>query len=236
MENVSSNIVFCGHLATGLVSSHVTAGLCKIAGFECLSHSSSLLSILSILKNGASPQKALANAQKQSEAKFFLFKDSETRLFEKIISSRYYAFDPGFFLGRNFAGCLTKNEKIKLYAANLFAFFHLLFPPTVYFTYTKEEIKQGDLFQDDQIAELRKKVYGVLTEKERQYWENMGKKALETTKSLPNHRIGLVGVIAHMSIKNVVNSACKDPLRVIQGVAQVAIGCYLTILGVGLIT
>lgn len=229
MTSISSNICFTAHLMTIPVSSHVSAGLCKIGGFECLSHSTSIASMFSIFKHGASPSIALENASKQNEAKFFVFKDSETRFVDKFYFSRYYACDPGYDLGYKIANYFTSIEKIKKYTAGIFGIFHLLFPPAAYFIYKKEEIEKGDLFQGDQIAEQ-------FEGDSKGYWEELGKMALETEKPLPNHRIGLVGVITHISINDVLHSVVHHPKRALQGALQVALGCYLTVLGLGFIT
>lgn len=236
MENLASLARFGLHLASLPVSSHVTAGLCKIGGLECLSHSTGILSALSILKNGAQPSVALQHAQKQKEAKFFVLRDSkEVKWWEKWYYSRYYSVDRGALLGDQLASRCTQNQRVRRVVRNAFAFLHCVCPPTVYFVYTKQEIERGDPFQGDQIAKVRKE-NGAMDSDMKTYWERIGRKSLETTKDIPNSRIGLVGVAGQLSCSRVFQAVYDDPIRVITGVAQVALGSYLTCSGLGFIT
>ena len=229
--SVSSYTNFGLQLLTFPVSSHVTEGLCKIGGFESLRHGTSVSHFFSISKNGADPKIAVQHATKQPDRKFFVLKDSENSYLSKRLWPRFYAMDKGAFFGARLMKKVTSNKRLIESSAALSALVHTIFPPMVRFIYRPSEIK--NIFQGDKIVELRERNGVTHSDAERKHWEEMGALALETQFKLPVDRIGLVGICSHISLQDVSTAIHHNPVRVISGVAELALGGLLTYYGLG---
>ncbi|MEI8299997.1 MAG: hypothetical protein WCG10_00090 [Chlamydiota bacterium] len=231
--SVSSYRNFGLQILTLPLSSHVTEGLCKIGGFESLRHGTSVSHFFSILKNGADPKVAVQYATKQPDRKFFVLKDSENSYLSKRLWPRFYAMDKGAIFGASLMKKATSNKRLIESSVVVSMLMHTIFPPMVRFIYRPSEIEKGDIFQGDKIVELRERNGVIHSDAERKHWEEMGALALETQSKLPVDRIGLVGICSHISLQDVSTAIHDNPVRVISGVAELALGGLLTYYGLG---
>ncbi len=233
---LDSSINFTLQILTLSVSSHVTEGLCKIAGFECLRHGTTPGHYWSIVKNGADPEIAKAIGTHQGESKFFLLRDSDkVTCFDKLRWPRVYAAGQAFCSTPKALRAFTNNTSVIAPATLIYTFLNFVCPPTVRFVYRKSEIEEGDIFQRDGVAETAKRLNPLIGQSELDYYERLGGIAVETIQRLPTNRIGLVGICAQIKLEDVSGALKRDPLRVITGVAELAIGLAITYYGYGLV-
>lgn len=224
------------HLSTIFVSSHVEEGLAKIFNFHVLRHGTALPYYLDIIENGADPSyggkttenfisntnfskidvnsEQLNNMAANCKGRFFVFKD--VLAFKSI--EKIYAICSDIFLTR-FHAVLSAKTYNKEYAPknkalkSLHKIAHVtmaLFTPRIRFMYREQEVDA--LFQEDPD-------YKPL--------------ALYTEQKLPSDRIGLIGIVKHAKIDDLKGTPL---LRMVYGVAQVALGVGLTVCGLGAIT
>ncbi|NDD59384.1 MAG: hypothetical protein EBZ47_09135, partial [Chlamydiae bacterium] len=146
---------------------------------------------------------------------------------------RFYASGAGGICTKKIAKHYTTNNKAITWARDLGGLAHILFPPIVRFVYRPSEIENGAIFQGDKIAELREKNGITTSASDKAYWEKIGALALETEQLLPTNRIGLVGLCSHITLQDVSHAMHKNPIRVAQGIAELALGSLLTYHGLG---
>lgn len=225
------------HLLTLPISTHVLQGICKVTGYEVLSHGTGTC-YFSILKNGAQPsyggtasnfKEGMEFAVKESKNKFFVFKDSKINVDLKILPSCLH-FIENFFVHKCFIAAHSGFAYISEYrlknhiplSARLSKLIILrmvayaIFSPRIRFVYTLKEI-HGE-----------KNVQGIFKND-----KDYGQTAYCTTQILPNHRIGLVGFVNHFSWKHAFTYICNNPTRVMVGITELSIGIFLTMTGLG---
>ncbi|MBS0655171.1 MAG: hypothetical protein JSR46_05300 [Verrucomicrobia bacterium] len=242
---------FAAQLASLFVSNHVLLGLCKITGYEVLRHGTSWSSYLSILQHGVdlsrggettemaacqigpNVQEYATNARR----KFYVTRDTEDTgmfspsddlhktfgVFSSVVSDisscvipSYHAFLAYIKEYKKLNG-LGPKDAVPLWvkkASQVCA----IFTPKIRFIYSLEEIhgRAG---------------YPAVFENDREY-EGA---AYRTSESLPNHRIGLLGLAMHAKREHILTHIANNPGRVALGVAQVALGVLLTAVGLGIV-
>lgn len=242
------------HYLTLPVSTYVTEGLAKIFDFEVLRHGTHFKAYNGILHEGADPNKggsgstAVMSAeyerrkkeveyggktqmhttyikgQDECRNKFHVFKDSDALLVTKKLPDADGFLQLDMNSAVPFVGHIGKRTAPRLFAvvsgvsrgqtlpAKVALGMINFFSPAIRYIYRPDEI-QNTFENDPDFSNL----------------------AWRTTQKLPNHRIGLVGVLGQASFNDFRRAVTKNPIRVLGGVVQLAAGVALTALGVGTI-
>ncbi|NGX33725.1 MAG: hypothetical protein K1060chlam1_00066 [Candidatus Anoxychlamydiales bacterium] len=237
--NLESNRFWYFQIPTLLISTHVTRGLCKIAGYECLAHATSFTNYISILKSGGNPSKGgettklAVNSELGDRANnyFYVFRDSTITLQslispegpqsirEKIgvfcvksIYRRIFPFPHSYY--SYIAQCKKKHSSLSNISKwiILSSIFCSIFTPQIRFIYTLEEISTIAKDDDDYAMGL----------------------AYKTSHHLPCDRIGILGFLKHLQKDHILKHINNHPSKVIQGIGQFALGIFLTYKGLGL--
>lgn len=249
-KNWSSNPY--AQAATQLISSHVLSGLSKIWGFDILRHGTSWSNYKSIVQNGADPKRggtttdAVINKKlfappppneegekatlETPQGKFYVFRDSrfgvyrnpdgkEVDLTKSQPKSLFKRILPNFFSYYAY-GAECSDKELSL-SAKISNFFKALFTPKLKFIFSRDEIQvPKKIFIDDP--------------------DFLAYSAAYTTNKIDPDRIGLIGLFNQKSAQaEYVENYQKDTQfrgRRMAGVAQVAAGIFLTVIGLGAVT
>ena len=209
------------HLLTLPVSSNITEGMGKIFGFQSLHHGTSFPRYVSILKNGADPNRGGEGSAfickeyvDDSKNYFHTFK-GEPKLLGKyrLIGEIYRRVMPRLHAGMTAVSDLKKNygKITAITLSPIYAPLNFFFSPTLRFMYRSDEI--SNLGFEDDLA------YGSI--------------AYKTKHPLPSDRIGLPGLIKHAKVSDAKAEIKKRPMHVLIGATQVAAGIAFTGCGLG---
>jgi len=243
ITTIKESETFVIHLVSLAVSRHVLSGLAKIAGYEVLMHGTSWSNYLSILQNGADPNRGGETTEAceildiNPEHKEKLITTAKGRCFV-LKDTELFNIDHIFF--STLGSCLISVFKTNMHAT--FAYLReykkltgldpsdtaplwvwiasavaALFTPKVRYIYSLEEIHgrsgRPAIFQQDPNDDP----------------------AYEAFQALPNDRIGLLGLIKHVEHERVFKHIQENPGKVALGVVEVAFGVLLTGTGLGIL-
>jgi len=214
------------HLFALPISSHVTVGLAKMFGFEVLRHGTSYSNYFNILENGTDPNRggatsSLGDGVKDNDPtylRFHVFKDSNNNLGYCVpfVGHIFKRIMPNVHAAISGVSCGIESQNSVI--SRIFSCIcHLFCSPTLRFVYRKEEL--DNLFEDD---------------------PDYGNLALRTRNdhpdgvSLPNDRIGLLGICKQAKFEDLKRACKENPLLVFIGCIQLLLGLCLTFVGLGL--
>lgn len=214
------------HLMVLPVSTYVTEGIAKIAGFEVLRHGTSFPNYLNILKNGTDPLRGGSTSNFGAEAdafdptyrRFHVFRDSDNQLANRVpvvghIFKRVMPRVHATISGVSYVAARTNYKIISIVGGIFSGIAHLFLCPTMRFVYRKEELK--DLFEND---------------------NDYGNLALKTYPNvrLSNDRIGLMGLCQQVTKEDIKSTFQEHPFQFLMGIIQLLVGIIFTTCGVGL--
>lgn len=226
------------------ISTHVTRGLCKVLGYETLTHGTSFASYLSILKSGGDPRRggqttALTMSDSLGQAArnyFYVFRDSEITL-AGLVDPTHVSDNTREKVGTAFLKSILRrihpiyhtyyayiaeykkhsNSVVPKWVKVLNAI-RAIFTPKIRFIYSLDEIRNNHH-------------KGAIFERDVDYAMGL---AYRTKEPLPSERIGLIGLLKHADKAHVIQHIKSQPGRVVMGVGQVALGIFLTYKGLGI--
>jgi hypothetical protein len=254
------------HVLTQCLSSHVLSGLCKITGYEALTHGTNWHNYKSIIRNGANPKMGGETTKKACEFKPRIksqkmgYVDGEWTVIKteyctdttdgERAENHFYVFRDSE-LGVKEDGTREISRGMAFLCQKLFPLRHAFL---AYEAQTGEEhVKKPGLLNIKRIANIAKTIFTPKIKFIYPLQEINGKSpsdrllekdddycaeaAYRTTYPLPADRIGLIGLGSHMDKKHVWEHIKSNPGRVALGCAQLTLGGILTAIpGVGFLT
>ncbi|MCH9613567.1 MAG: hypothetical protein SP1CHLAM54_05720 [Chlamydiia bacterium] len=193
------------------ISSFVTGGLAHMSGFELLKHGTNTGNYWSILSTGADPSLGGSSTGVERCAGYFhVLKDhnrhDEATMDELPIIPLHELFGPTIFKGFS---ALSATDNIVL---KVIYFAISIFTPTLNFMYRTSEIPA--IFENDPDFQGR---------------------AWRTREALPHDRIGLYGLLSHVTVTDLTSQISDHPLTFLRGLVETITGIYLTSTGLGFI-
>ncbi|MBS0655865.1 MAG: hypothetical protein JSR46_08820 [Verrucomicrobia bacterium] len=239
---IQESLLLTTQFASLFVSNHVLLGLCKITGYEVLRHGTSWCNFLSIVQNGADPTRGgettgaaraflgsnVKHLAARARGHFYVTRDSELSLdancgpFTGVVTYLAKSIIPSMHAFLVYIkvyqeqNLLSPKNEVPAWAL-IGCLFCAIFTPKIQFIYSLEEIHgngaQPAIFEND--PDYRHSAY-------------------QTSELLPRDRIGLLGLVANAKKEHVFEHISNNPGRVAEGVAQLAVGIFLTATGLGL--
>jgi hypothetical protein len=245
----SSHMKYWGlHFLTLPISTYVTEGVAKICGFEVLRHGTSFPNYVNILKKGVdfshagkvSEEAAFDDSTKKQalacKNRFYIFKDSEACIDDGDLKSktlgqifkrthtRLHAVLAGAYYAKG-----TKNRVLCLIKKIVYGILNF-FCPTVRFMYRKDEMQKFDSEKKFEAHKDEKHLNPRFISDEDYYGA-----AYKTPDSLPNDRIGLIGLCRNARWEDVKRIFKTNPSQILLGSIQIIIGLALTAIGAGIL-
>lgn len=253
------------HVLTQCLSSHILSGLCKIGGYEVLTHGTSWNNYKSIIRTGANPRMGGETTKKACEVGIDRIKEISygyvdgKSIIKKVVrctdptdgekaENHFYVFRDSEF-GVKEDGTREISPVCALLCKKVFPIKHAFL---AYEAQSGENHvrKPGVL---NRIANIAKAIFTPKIKFIYSLQEINGKSpsdrllekdpdygteaAYRTTHPLPADRIGLIGFCSHMDKEHVWEHLKSNPGRASLGIAQLALGIILTAIpGAGFLT